>query len=91
MRIPGLAALRRLLWMAASSDLSPTTKRHPVLRRLGLPNVALSLILPGVAFGEGGVFGAGAAVRGDGEPNGLDVGVPARRIRGLPTGDEARR
>lgn len=40
-------------------------------------------ILPGVTIGRGCVIGAGALVTKDCEPNGLYVGVPAKRIKTL--------
>lgn len=40
-------------------------------------------ILPGVHIGKGCVIGAGAVVNKDCEPNGVYVGVPARRIKDL--------
>jgi maltose O-acetyltransferase len=42
-------------------------------------------VLPGVTIGEGCVIAAGAVVAGDCEPNGLYGGVPARRLRDLPS------
>lgn len=47
---------------------------------------ARATILPGVTIGRGCVVGAGALVREDCEPNGLYAGVPARRVRDLPSG-----
>jgi len=44
---------------------------------------ARATIMPGVTIGRGCVVGAGALVRDDCEPNGLYVGVPAKRIREL--------
>lgn len=41
-------------------------------------------VLPGVSIAEGCVIGAGAVVSGDTSPNGLYVGVPARRVKDLP-------
>ena len=41
-------------------------------------------ILPGVTIARGCVIGASALVNKDTEPNGLYVGVPARRIKDLP-------
>lgn len=40
-------------------------------------------ILPGITVGDGCVIGTGAVVTRDCEPNGVYVGVPARRIRDL--------
>jgi maltose O-acetyltransferase len=39
-------------------------------------------ILPGVSIGDGCIIGAGSVVRADCEPNGLYMGVPARRVDG---------
>jgi len=39
---------------------------------------------PGVSIAPGGVIGAGAVAASDTEPDGLYVGVPARRIKDLP-------
>jgi maltose O-acetyltransferase len=43
-------------------------------------------VLPGVHVGAGCVLAAGAVVVRDCEPHGLYAGVPARRVRDLPTG-----
>ena len=40
-------------------------------------------ILPGVTIAKGGVIGAGAVVTKSTEPNGLYLGVPAKRVRDL--------
>lgn len=44
------------------------------------------IVLPGVCIGEGCVVAAGTVVTRDCEPHGLYAGVPARRVRDLPTG-----
>lgn len=44
---------------------------------------ANAIILPGVTIGKGCVIGAGALVTKDCDPNGLYIGVPARRIKTL--------
>ncbi|SFA83199.1 maltose O-acetyltransferase/hypothetical protein [Nocardioides alpinus] len=43
-------------------------------------------VLPGVTIGPGCIVAAGAVVHSDCEPDGLYAGVPARRIKDLPTG-----
>lgn len=43
-----------------------------------------AIVLAGVTIGRGCVIGAGAVVIKDCEPNGLYLGVPARRVRDLP-------
>jgi maltose O-acetyltransferase len=43
-----------------------------------------AIVLPGVTIGEGCIIGAGTVVTGDCEPDGMYVGVPARRVRDLP-------
>ena len=45
-------------------------------------------LLPGVNIAEGCVIAAGAVVTKSTEPNGLYAGVPAKRIKDLPVGDE---
>ena len=40
-------------------------------------------ILPGIEIGTGCIIGAGALVTKNCKPNGLYVGVPAKRIRDL--------
>lgn len=44
------------------------------------------IVLPGITIGQGCVIAAGAIVTKDCEPNGLYVGMPARRVRDLPLG-----
>lgn len=44
-------------------------------------------ILSGVTIGQGCIIAAGAVVNKDCKPNGLYVGVPARRIKDLPVGE----
>ncbi|MGP9693531.1 acyltransferase [Brachybacterium sp. AOP25-B2-12] len=43
-----------------------------------------AVVLPGVRIGAGCVIGAGAVVTADCAPDGVYVGVPARRVRSLP-------
>jgi len=47
---------------------------------------ANATILPGVTIGSGCVIAAGAVVTRDCDPNGLYAGIPARRVKDLPTG-----
>ena len=42
-------------------------------------------VLPGVPIGAGCIIGAGSVVHSDCAPNGFYAGVPARRVRDLPT------
>lgn len=44
-----------------------------------------AILLPGVTLAEGCVIAAGAVVTTSTDPNGLYAGVPARRIKDLPT------
>ena len=46
---------------------------------------ANATVLPGVTISPGCIVAAGAVVVQDCEPNGLYAGVPARRIKDLPT------
>jgi acetyltransferase-like isoleucine patch superfamily enzyme len=50
-----------------------------------------AIILPGVTIGTGCVIAAGAVVNKNCEPNGLYAGVPARRVKDLPTEPEPTR
>lgn len=45
-----------------------------------------SVILPGVEIGEGSIIGAGAVVTRDVPPHTIYVGVPAKKLRDLPSG-----
>lgn len=60
--------------------------RSPVTIGDGCWLGAGSIILPGVTIGAGCIIGAGAVVNRNCEPNGVYVGVPARRIKDLPIG-----
>jgi maltose O-acetyltransferase len=57
--------------------------RAPIVIGDGCWLGARSTVLPGVTIGDGCVIAAGAVVTGDCEPNGLYVGIPARRVRDL--------
>jgi maltose O-acetyltransferase len=57
--------------------------RAPIVIGEGCWLGARCTVLPGVTIGDGCVIAAGALVAGDCEPNGLYVGVPARRVRDL--------
>ncbi|RFU22105.1 acyltransferase [Geodermatophilus marinus] len=46
---------------------------------------ACVVLLPGVTVGEGCVIAAGSVVTEDCAPHGLYAGVPARRVKDLPT------
>ena len=46
---------------------------------------AVSTILPGVTIGEGAIIAAGAVVSRDCEAHSLYAGVPARKVRELPS------
>jgi len=45
-------------------------------------------ILPGVTVAEGCIVGAGAVVVSDTQPNGLYLGVPAKRVKDLPIDED---
>jgi maltose O-acetyltransferase len=55
----------------------------PIVIGAGVWIGARVLVLPGVTIGDGCMVAAGAVVTKDLEPNGLYVGVPAKRIRDL--------
>ncbi|MGY1831674.1 acyltransferase [Geodermatophilus sp. SYSU D01180] len=48
-----------------------------------------AIVLPGVRIAPGCVIGAGAVVTHDTEADGLYLGVPARRVKDLPTAQPA--
>jgi len=58
---------------------------HPVTIGDGAWLGSRVTVLPGVHVGEGCVVAAGAVVTRDCAPHGLYAGVPARRVRELPT------
>lgn len=58
----------------------------PIRVRSGSWLGARATLLPGVTVGEGCVVASGAVVTSDCLPHGLYGGVPARRLRDLPTG-----
>lgn len=60
-------------------------KFYPIIINDGCWLGANVTVLPGVTIGEGCIIGAGAVVTEDCEPNGLYVGVPAKRKKDLDT------
>ncbi|WP_145088807.1 acyltransferase [Rosistilla carotiformis] len=66
-------------------------EEHPIRIGDGTWIAARVTVLPGTIIGRGCIVAAGAVVRGECQPNGLYAGVPAKRIRDLPTGALARR
>lgn len=69
--------------MGPEQRASSKTHFKPVTIDDGCWIGARAVILPGVHIGSGCVIGAGAVVAKDCDPNGVYVGVPARRIRDL--------
>lgn len=62
--------------------------RKPITVGNGCWIGANTTILPGVTIGNGCVIAAGAVVTKDCDPNGLYVGVPAKRIKELNSEDD---
>jgi maltose O-acetyltransferase len=60
-----------------------TQLREPVSIGAGCWLGSGVIVLPGITIGEGCVIAAGAVVAADCAPDGLYVGVPARRLRDL--------
>jgi maltose O-acetyltransferase len=79
-----------VLFCAVTHEIGPEEARAG--KTLGLPIKvengcwigSRTTILQGVTIGNGCVIGAGSLVNKDCKPNGLYVGVPARRIKDLP-------
>jgi len=58
--------------------------REPISVGEGTWIGARAVVMPGVTIGPGCVIAAGALVTRNCEPNGLYVGMPAKRVRDLP-------
>lgn len=76
--------------ITATHDIGPSEKRcssHAVVRPIIIEDgcwlAAGVTVLPGVTVQRGCVVGAGAVVTASTEPDGLYLGVPARRVRDL--------
>lgn len=67
-------------------DRSQPTVARPVLIGRGSWIGANTTILPGVTIGEGCVVAAGSVVTRDLDANTLYAGIPASKVRDLPTG-----
>jgi maltose O-acetyltransferase len=86
----GCAVGHEAMFTTGTHDIGGPTQRAgsacpaPIVVGDGCWIGARAILLPGVTVGAGCVIGAGAVVREDCEPNGLYVGVPARRLRDLP-------
>jgi maltose O-acetyltransferase len=82
-----------VLFCTSTHFLGPKTERagrvhpQPITVGDGCWIGARAVVLPGVTIGDGCVIAAGAVVSKDCAPNGMYVGVPARRIKELPTHD----
>lgn len=74
--------------IGASRRRGGALRRGPVIVGDGCWLGSGVTVLPGVTIGRGCVVGAGAVVTRDCAPDGLYVGVPARRVRDLdPLGE----
>ena len=75
--------------ITSTHEIGPAYKRagqrklYPIVIGDGCWLGTDSLVLPGVTVAQGCIVAAGAVVAKDTEPNGLYVGVPARRVRDL--------
>ena len=76
--------------ITAAHDIGPKNRRctvparsEPITIEEGCWIGAGVTVLPGVTIGSGCVIGAGALVRENTQPDGLYVGVPARRVKDL--------
>jgi len=83
----------RTVLVTSTHDLAGPDRRaslprsEPVTIGRGCWIGAAAVVLPGVTIGDGCVIAAGAVVTRDCLPDGLYAGVPARRIRDLPTAE----
>lgn len=80
-----------VMFVTASHEVGPGERRagkhnpQPIRVGDGVWIGARATILPGVTIGDGCVIAAGAVVTKDCAPHGLYGGVPAARLRPLPT------
>ena len=87
----GVALAPNVFLGTVGHDIGPATRRQgkvmrrPILVGAGTWIGAQALVLPGVTIGPGCVIAAGAVVAADCDPHSLYAGVPARRLRDLPT------
>lgn len=88
---PACAIGMDVLFITASHHIGPPTRRAgkettaAITIGSGVWIGARAVILPGVTIGDGVVIASGAVVRHDCDSDGLYGGVPARRIKDLPT------
>ena len=80
---PGAMFLTATHEVGTIDQRAGTSAHIPVAVEDGSWVGARAIILPGVTVGAGCVIGAGSVVTKDCEPNGLYLGVPARRVREL--------
>lgn len=79
----------QVMFCTSSHEIGDSEKRagmnigQPIKIEDGCWIGARAMILPGVTIGKGCVIAAGAVVTKDCEPNGLYIGVPAKRTREL--------
>jgi maltose O-acetyltransferase len=82
---------RQMLALSSNHEIGGRTHRagktvkSPILVKRGSWIGARVTILAGVTIGEGCVIAAGSVVTKDCEPNGVYAGVPAKRIKDLPS------
>lgn len=80
-----IATLNHDLNPARRGDMFP----KPVKLGKGVWVGAHSTILPGVTVGDNAVIAAGAVVNKDVAPNTVVAGVPARKVKDIPQGNNA--
>lgn len=71
--------------LGSSSRRAGKNTARPIVVGNGVWIGTRAMVLPGVTIGDGCVVAAGAVVASDCEPNGLYAGVPARRVKDLPS------
>lgn len=81
---PGVKILTSTHRLGGAAQRAGTTIARPIEIGTGAWIGGGAVILDGVTIGSGCIVGAGAVVNKDCLPNGVYVGVPARRVRDLP-------
>ena len=80
---PGIKLITGTHEIGSSHQRAGTLIKRPVTIGEGCWLGAACVVLPGVTVSAGCIIGAGAVVTHTTEPDGLYVGIPAKRVRSL--------